>query len=203
MGQSMPLFRSFHNSKTNTYSTKLNIKGESVDGVLGTRTRGSRMVGVDEVWRSLYLTSLNRAFLCPVFFSHNNPLHNSAVAFVNSFMFFYLLQPFPSSLSSVFCLSELMDNQPPSTTTTTYCTQHFLPLTCKGHQSEEVIRLYLAFAKSTFTFSPVQSGDFEDGGECCICVAEKTHHVQLTSCLAGLVLTKQVKLLFIQDKQSS
>ena len=41
--------RSFHNAKTNiNYSTNLTINDKSIDGVLGTRTRGGRMEGADE-----------------------------------------------------------------------------------------------------------------------------------------------------------
>ena len=39
--------RSFHNAKTNIGITNLTINDNSLDGVLGTRTQGSRMVGAD------------------------------------------------------------------------------------------------------------------------------------------------------------
>ena len=47
MGQTLPLFvyfRPFLNTMTNTVQ---NLTIKSVDGVLGTQTRGGRMVGTD------------------------------------------------------------------------------------------------------------------------------------------------------------
>ena len=44
----------FHNAMTNTYSINLTINDKSVEGVLGTRNRGSRMEAADEstdLWR--------------------------------------------------------------------------------------------------------------------------------------------------------
>ena len=51
------LFSFFSRDK---YSTNLTINYKSIDGVLGTRTRGSRMVGTDE---STELTPVNVAFI--------------------------------------------------------------------------------------------------------------------------------------------
>ena len=51
MGQTRPIFGLFSYDK---YSTNLTINDKSVDGVLGTQTRGGRMVGADEfteLWR--------------------------------------------------------------------------------------------------------------------------------------------------------
>ena len=58
MGQTRPLFvyfRTFHNEKTNAYSTNLTVNDKSIDGALGTRTRGGRTEGADEsteLWRN-------------------------------------------------------------------------------------------------------------------------------------------------------
>ena len=55
--QTRPLFvyfRTFHNEKTNAYSTNLTVNDKSIDGALGTRTRGGRTEGADEsteLWR--------------------------------------------------------------------------------------------------------------------------------------------------------
>ena len=63
MGQTRPiLIISFFSH--DKYSTNLTINDKSVDGVLGTQTRGGRMVGTDdstELWRQkyFYLLSLN------------------------------------------------------------------------------------------------------------------------------------------------
>ena len=54
MGQTRPLFGLFRSFSHYKYSTNLTINDKSIDGVLGTRTRGSRMVGADkstELWR--------------------------------------------------------------------------------------------------------------------------------------------------------
>ena len=48
MGQTRPIFVYFRSLHKEKYSTHLPIYDESIDGVLGTRTRGSRMVGADE-----------------------------------------------------------------------------------------------------------------------------------------------------------
>ena len=56
MGQIRPLFvyfRSFHNANIE----QIDCNDKSVDGVLGTQTRGGRMVGTDkstELWRLLF-----------------------------------------------------------------------------------------------------------------------------------------------------
>ena len=56
MGQIRPLFvyfRSFHNANI----AQIDCNDKSVDGVLGTQTRGGRMVGTDEsteLWRLLF-----------------------------------------------------------------------------------------------------------------------------------------------------
>ena len=55
MGQSRPLFRSFH------VTISIQIE-KSIDGVLGIQTRGSRMVGIDEtteLWRPPYPDYVN------------------------------------------------------------------------------------------------------------------------------------------------
>ena len=60
MGQSRPLLVYFCSFLHDKYST-ITINDKSFDGVLGTRTRGSRMVGADEsteLWRHPYLSSL-------------------------------------------------------------------------------------------------------------------------------------------------
>ena len=52
IGQTQPLFNYFHSF--HKYSTNLTINYKSIDGVLGTWTRGSRMVDADEsteLWR--------------------------------------------------------------------------------------------------------------------------------------------------------
>ena len=46
IGQTQPLFNYFHSF--HKYSTNLTINYKSIDGVLGTWTRGSRMVGADK-----------------------------------------------------------------------------------------------------------------------------------------------------------
>ena len=48
MGLIQSLFVYFPSFSHDTYSTNLTINDKSVDGVLGTRTRGSRMVGADK-----------------------------------------------------------------------------------------------------------------------------------------------------------
>ena len=56
MGQTQPLlvyFRSFSQHK-DKYSSNFTINDKSIDGVLGSRTRGGRMEGADgstELWR--------------------------------------------------------------------------------------------------------------------------------------------------------
>ena len=48
MEQTRPLFVHFSSFSHDKYSTNLTINDKSVDGMLGTRTRGGRMVGADE-----------------------------------------------------------------------------------------------------------------------------------------------------------
>ena len=53
MGQTRPLFVYFHSFHMTKYSTNT-INEKSVNGVLGTRTQGGKMVGADEsteLWR--------------------------------------------------------------------------------------------------------------------------------------------------------
>ena len=53
MGQTRPLFVLFSFLSHDKYSTNLTINYKSIDGVLGTQTRGGRMVGADgstELW---------------------------------------------------------------------------------------------------------------------------------------------------------
>ena len=62
---SFNLFRSFHDK----YSTNLTLDEKSVDGVLGTQTRGSRMVGAvksTELWQHPY-----NSHLCMFVFQRN------------------------------------------------------------------------------------------------------------------------------------
>ena len=54
MGQTRPLFYLFRSFSHDKYSTNLTRNDKSIDGVLGTQTRGGRMVGADEsteLWR--------------------------------------------------------------------------------------------------------------------------------------------------------
>ena len=56
MGQTRPLFGlfSFFSQRKDKYSTNFTINDKSIDGVLGSRTRGGMMEGTDkstELWR--------------------------------------------------------------------------------------------------------------------------------------------------------
>ena len=48
MGQARPLLCLFSFFSHDKYSTNLTINDKSVDGMLGTQTQGSKMVGADE-----------------------------------------------------------------------------------------------------------------------------------------------------------
>ena len=64
MGQPRPLFCSQRKDK---YSSNLTINDKSIDGVLGTRTRGVRMEGADEsteLLHSFCYIKVNNRFTC-------------------------------------------------------------------------------------------------------------------------------------------
>ena len=61
MGQTRPLFAFFHSfsQHKDKYSTNFTINDKSIDGVLGSRTRGGMMEGADEsteLWQHPYET---------------------------------------------------------------------------------------------------------------------------------------------------
>ena len=61
----------FHSFSHDKYSTNLTVNDKSVDGVLGTRTRGGSMVGADastELWRHPFSFILIRLLLRSFFF---------------------------------------------------------------------------------------------------------------------------------------
>ena len=62
MGQARPLFVYFSFFSNDKYSTNT-INEKSIDGVLGIRTRGGRMVGADEsteLWRHPHMEFFSR-----------------------------------------------------------------------------------------------------------------------------------------------